>query len=244
MEGVQWSRRIGIVALCLGTGLLAAGVAQSGPPAATPGVGTVWLNLFLTPDQQGQRLFDRGAFAAAAERFSDPERIAAALYRAGKFEQAADSWGRSATPEAAYNRGNALVFLGRYEAAIDSYRRALAQRPDWLEARNNLELAALRKARLAPPEDDYGGTGGMLGADEIVMDSSGRVAQSGSEQVLEAETGALDDEALRTLWLRRVDTRPGDFLAIRFAHQLAREADTGTRPDSSARPEAPREATP
>ena len=184
-----------------------------------------WLDLLLTRDQQGQRLFDRGAYAEAAERFSDPERIGVALYRAGEFEQAAAALGRSATPEAAYNRGNALVLLGRYDEAIDSYRRALAQRPDWLEAKGNLELAALRKARLAPPEDDYGGTGGMLEPDEVVIDNSGRVAPSGSEQVLEAETGVLDDEALRAVWLRRVDTRPGDFLAIRFAQQLAREAE-------------------
>jgi Ca-activated chloride channel family protein len=206
---------------------------------ATPARAADWLDLLLTPDQQGQRLFDRGDFAAAAQRFSDPERIGAALYRAGQFEQAAAVWGRSTTPEGAYNRGNALLLLGRYDEAMDSYRRALAQRADWAEARRNLELAALRKARLAPAADDYGGTGGMLEADEIVMDSSGRVAQSGSEQVLEAETGGLDDEALRAVWLRRVETRPGDFLAIRFAYQLARQAELEEGSSAGARASEP-----
>ena len=36
-------------------------------------------------------MFDRGTYAEAAERFSDPERIGVALYRAGEFEQAAAS---------------------------------------------------------------------------------------------------------------------------------------------------------
>lgn len=180
-----------------------------------------WLDLFLTQDQQAQRLLDRGDFAAAAERFRDPERVGAALYRAGEFEAAAAALGRSASPEAAYNRGNALVFLGRYDEAMDSYRKALAERPGWEQARQNLALAALRKARLAPPDDDYGGTGGMLEADEIVIDASGRTSQAKGEQVVDAETGPLSDEALRALWLRRVDTRPRDFLQIRFAYQLA-----------------------
>ena len=214
-----------VAALSARAGAVAAGIAACLLLAGAAPARASWLDLFLTPDQQGQRLFDSGDFVTASQRFSNPERIGAAFYRAGEFEQAAAVWGRSATPEAAYNRANALVLLGRYDEAIDSYRRAIAQRPDWVEARRNMELAALRRARLAPPEDDYGGTGGMLEADEIVMDSSGRVAQSGAEQVLEAETGALDDAALRAVWLRRVDTRPGDFLALRFAQQLAREAD-------------------
>jgi Ca-activated chloride channel family protein len=192
-----------------------------------------WLDLFLTEDQQAQQLFNKGDFAAAAERFRDPERIGTALYRAGEFDQAAAALGRSASPEAAYNRGNALVILGRYDEAIDSYRKALAGRPGWEEAQQNLALAALRKARLAPPDDDYGGTGGMLEADEIVIDTSGRTSQAKGEQVVDAETGPLSDEALRALWLRRVDTRARDFLQIRFAYQLATTEQVNVLPEDT-----------
>ena len=177
---------------------------------------------WLTPDQQGQAAFDRGDYAAAAERFADPERRAASYFRAGDFENAAALYGRLPSAEAAYNRGNALVMLGRYEEAIASYDRALAERPAWPEAEQNREIARIRMQRLAPPEDDAGGTGGQLGADEIVFDDTGRVDKSGTDTVAEGGE-ALSQEELRATWLRRVENDPADFLRARFAYQLYRE---------------------
>lgn len=192
-----------------------------------------WQGLFATAEQRGQRAFEAGDYQRAAELFTDVERRATAWYRDGDFERAAAAFGRSPTAQAAFNRGNALVLLGRYEEAIASYQRSLAQRPDWREARENLELAQLRLARLAPPEDDYGGTGGQLEADEIAFDTSGRTADADGKEVIEAETGALSDDAMRALWLRRVDTRPRDFLQTRFAYQLATQR-TDDQPPGSA----------
>ena len=193
------------------------------------------LDWWLTPDQQGQRAYDRGEFEAAAKQFTDPARIGAALYAARDFEGAAAVFGRQPGPEGPYNRGNALIFLGRYEEAIASFDAALALRPEWTEAAENRAIAVARLEALAPPEDDAGGTGGMLGADEIVMDESGRVNASGEEQVLEAGDTAQDEASLRALWLRRVDTRPADFLAAKFGAQLARQASGDkTTPGSGA----------
>jgi Ca-activated chloride channel family protein len=76
-----------------------------------------------------------------------------------------------------------------------------------------------RQARLAPPEDDAGGTGGKLEADEIVFDNTGRTSKVGNEQVTGGDTG-LTDARMRDLWLRRVETKPADFLRARFARQL------------------------
>ncbi len=86
-----------------------------------------------------------------------------------------------------------------------------------------MALARIRLAALAPPEDDAGGTGGMLGADEMIIDTSGRVAAAQSEEVIQDQASALSEEALRALWLRRVDAGPQQFLAIRFQRQLARQ---------------------
>jgi len=189
-----------------------------------------WLDAWLTPDQQAQRLLQQGKYAEAAGKFTTPERIGYAWYRAGDFERAAAAFGRVRDAEGAFNRGNALLMLGRYDEAIASYQNALAARPEWPEATENLEIARVRQAALAPPEDDAGGTGGMLGADEVVVDTSGRVAQSGTHQEDEAPGGRMSEEALRALWLRRVDTGPGRFLAIRFQQQLARQ-EQGTADD-------------
>ena len=184
--------------------------------------------LWRTPDQQGQQLFEQGRYTEAAERFTDPLRRGAALYRAGDFEAAAAAFARVDSAEAALNRGNALVLLGRYEAAILAFQRALQLRPDWAAAKTNLAITEARLAAIAPPEDDAGGTGGKLGADEIVMDSSGRAAGAQEEQAVQG--GAASDAELRAMWLRRVQTSPADFLKVRFSLQLAREQEQAAAP--------------
>jgi len=180
-----------------------------------------WLDLWFTPGQQGQRLMDQGKYQQAAAKFTSPEKIGAALFLAGDFENAATVLGRSGSAEAHYNRGNALIMQGQYEAAIESYQKALLKRPNWPEAEQNLEIARLRKQALAPPDDDFGGTGGQLEADEIVFDDTGRLNKSSSEQVMDASDQAMGEEAMRAMWLRKVETRPADFLAARFNYQLA-----------------------
>ena len=66
-----------------------------------------------------------------------------------------------------------------------------------------------------------GGTGGMLEADEIVFDQSGRVNKSSNDEVIDASDQQLGEEEMRAMWLRKVETRPADFLAARFNYQLA-----------------------
>lgn len=188
-----------------------------------PAMAFEWSDLWFTPDQQGQRLMQRGEYKQAAEKFTTPDWIGAALYLAGDFEGAASVFGRSGSAEADYNRGNSLVMLGQYEPAIEAYHDALSKRPGWLEAEQNLQIAILRKEALAPPEDDYGGTGGQLEADEIVFDDTGRVNKSSSEQVIDAADPQMGEEAMRAMWLRKVETRPADFLAVRFNYQLAKQ---------------------
>lgn len=184
-----------------------------------------WRDLWSTPDQQAQRLFDAGDHAGAAAKFSDPLRVGMAWYRAGEFERAAAAFGQLSSAEGHFNRANALLMRGKYDEAIAAYEQALAQRPDWQPAVDNRALALARKARLAPPEDDAGGTGGMLAADDFVLDDSGRTDRAGSEQTTEG--GApLTDARMRELWLRRVETRPADFLRARFARQLQMRSET------------------
>ncbi len=180
-----------------------------------------WVDLWFTPEQQGQRLLDQGEYQQAAGKFTTTESIGAALFLAGDFENAASVLGRSASAEAHYNRGNAHIMLGEYDAAIDAYLSALAKRPNWPEAEQNLQIATLRKQALAPPEDDFGGTGGQLEADEYVFDDTGRVNKSSGEQVIDAADQQLSEDAMRAMWLRKVETRPADFLAARFNYQLA-----------------------
>lgn len=199
-------------------------------PASASDAG--FTDFWLTSDQQGQRLFDSENYLEAAEAFADPARRAASYYRGGDFESAAALYGAMNTPEAAYNRGNAMIMLGRYDEAIPSFETALQLKPAWAEAQQNLEIARIRLERLQPPDDDAGGTGGMLGADEIVFDDTGRVDKSGSEETTEGGEGMTDTE-MREVWLRRVQSDPADFLRTRFSYQLYRDnTEAGDEPES------------
>jgi Ca-activated chloride channel family protein len=181
-----------------------------------------WADWWMTPDQQGQRLFRQERYLEAAEAFETPEYKGVAFFRAGDFESAASVFGRLRSPEAAYNRGNAVLMLGRYDEAIQAYQDALSARPGWKQAEENLAIARVRKERLTPPQDDAGGTGGQLEADEIVFDDTGRVNKSGSETETEGGQQMSDDE-MRAVWLRRVQNDPAEFLRTRFAYQLYRD---------------------
>jgi Ca-activated chloride channel family protein len=184
----------------------------------------VWAGLWFTPDQQGQRRFERGEFAEAAAAFRDPLWLGAAWYRAGEFEKAAQAFSRRDTAEAHYNQGNAWLMHGDYAAAIASYDRALEKRPGWKEAAENRDLAAARAKTTEAKGGDMGEQ--LIGADKIVFDNK---AKNEGQNTEIAGGDALSDQEMQALWLRRVQTRPADFLKAKFAYQQALRAQGGAK---------------
>jgi Ca-activated chloride channel family protein len=113
---------------------------------------------------------------------------------------------------------------GKYDDAIASYDIALQRRLDWPEATTNRALAQARRQLLQPPQDDAGGTGGELQADDIVFDD--RPTQGADAQAVESVAGGqVSDEQLQALWLRRVQTQPADFLRAKFAYELSQRKE-------------------
>lgn len=172
-----------------------------------------WSALWLTPDQQGQRLFDKQEFKAAATEFSNPMRKATALYRAGEFKQAQAVFSRLDSAEAHYNRGNCLVFLGQYQDAVASYDRALSRRPNWLQSKDNRDLAAIRAERMNFEGGEMGDQ--QIGADKIVFDKK----KEGGQDTLTTDDKPAENSSMQSLWLRRIQTKPADFLKNKFAYQ-------------------------
>lgn len=183
-------------------------------------------DLFITSDQQGRLLMAKKDFRGAAEVFQDPMQRGTALYRNGDFKEAAAAFGQDDSVEAVYNRANGLLMQGKYDDAIFGYQQVLSLKPDWLEAQENLALARARKEKMKPPEDDAGGTGGMLEADEIIF---GKRAAKAPDDQQEQVTGGeqLSDQEMRAMWLRRVQTKPADFLRAKFSYQRAVKQETG-----------------
>lgn len=176
-----------------------------------------WTGLWFTPDQQGQRLMKRGDYEAAAETFRDPMRIGVAWFRAGEFERAEQAFARVPTAEAEFNRGNCLIMRGKYEAAVERFDRALELRPGWEDAEVNRQIAIARGERTKQEGGEMGDQ--KLGADEIVFDKN---KKSGGQET-EVDSQPLSDAEMQAMWLRRVQTKPADFLKAKFAYQLASE---------------------
>jgi Ca-activated chloride channel family protein len=174
-----------------------------------------WRSLWTSPDQRGRWLFEQQRYDEAAKVFLNPMWRGAALMKAGVFKEAAQVFGGVDAAEASYDQGNALVMLGKYEDAVARYDRALTLRQDWNDAKINRELARLRAERMKTKGEDAGDQ--QEGADEIVYDKDKKSA--GSENA-ETAGAPMTDEQIRALWLKRVQTRPADFLRARFAYQL------------------------
>ena len=180
-----------------------------------------WMGLWLTPDQQGQRLLNAQKFGEAARTFEDPMRQGVAWYRDGEFEKASQAFSRVSSPEASFNRGNCWMLLGKYDQASSSYDEALEQRPGWAEAQENRELAARRAELVKSEGGDFGDQ--RIGADEIVFDKS---QDSGGQNTEVASEQATSDASVQAVWLRRVQTEPADFLKSKFAYQQARQSES------------------
>lgn len=110
------------------------------------------------PQMLGHALLSLGLASAAAPVFDDPAWKGAALYAAGRWNEAAEAFAADAA--SAYNLGNALARAGRYEEAIAAFDRALAAHPDDEDAAFN---KALLEAALRPePKPASGGAEGVF----------------------------------------------------------------------------------
>lgn len=177
-------------------------------------VAATWAGLWFTPDQQGQRAFKRGEYAEAAQAFRDPMWQGAAWYRAGEFKKAAQAFARRDSAEAHFNQGNAWLMGGAYESAIASYDRALKKKPGWKEAEENKALAAARAKLTEAKGGDLGNQ--TIGADKIVFDKN---AKSEGQETQITSDQASSNKDIQAMWLRRVQTRPADFLKAKFSYQ-------------------------
>ncbi|RWU17960.1 hypothetical protein DM813_25150 [Pseudomonas alkylphenolica] len=117
-------------------------------------------DLWLRPDQQGQRLLEQQRPDQAAEHFQNRQWKGVALYQAGDYDGAARLFAQGSSAADHYNRGNALARSGELEAAIDAYEQALELQPELQVALANKALVEQvlqqRQAEQAeqPPKDN------------------------------------------------------------------------------------------
>ncbi len=209
-----------------------------------------WWNLWLTPDQQGQRLFNKLEYLEAAKHFSDPLHKGTAYYYASQFELA-----HSTFLEMQNDPSEEMRDLGLYNAAS-----ALARQREYLAARELLKSLASKPSlsqELRPDvEHNLTVISGIV--DEINQMSA---SQAGTEQDSSIELGdnpqtaegadeqtseekmiketlsaedILGNQEMADKWLKRVESDPKDFLRVKFQIQLRSPATNESSDDSNA----------
>ena len=179
-------------------------------------------SLWLTADQQARRAYENLAFPEAFEQFEDPTWKGVAAYDSGLYEESAAAFGRIPTAVGFYNRGNAFMKARDYGKAIVAYEQAVAEAPDWVEARENFELATytLEYIERVREQSDTGDES-ELSADDYVFDNT---KDRGLEMEI-TDQSTIEMESAEK-WMRGVDTETSDFLRTRFLLEATRE---GTR---------------
>jgi Ca-activated chloride channel family protein len=173
-----------------------------------------FMDLWLTPDQQGRYYYEKGDFATAAERFQDPMWKGLALCRKQDYAAALDAFALVDTPESWFNQGNALAYLKKFPEAVHAYEEVLQERPHWREAEDNL---ALVRALIPPPPkpgDKQLEEAPNLKPDEVKFDL--KKNQGKKAQINRGEQTA-------DVWMRNIQTSPADFLRRKFAIESAGE---------------------
>jgi len=139
-------------------------------------------DLWLRPDQQGQRLLDAGRPDEAAQRFQDLQWQGKALFESGDYAGAAERFAQGDSAADHYNRGNALAKSGELEAALDAYDQALERQPELEAAQYNRALVeeALRQRQEQQSADE---------------NSQTQAQDEGDEEPSEAPSGQSSDSA-------------------------------------------------
>lgn len=146
-----------------------------------------WKDVWQTPDQQGEILLQQQKSEQAAETFEHPGWKAAALYRAEKYKESAESLDDLESADARYNRGNALAKSGDLKAAVQAYEQALKIDKAHEDAGFNLEL--VKKAMHNQQSEQ------QQSEDQNKSDKSDKSEQQSGEKNQDQQSGQPDENS-------------------------------------------------
>ncbi|MFM2599672.1 vWA domain-containing protein [Vibrio fortis] len=191
-----------------------------------------WWDLWLTPDQQGQRLLNQQEYLEAAKHFQDPLRKGVAYYYAREFKLAHSAFLQTKTDLGVYYSATALARQREYLAARDLLK-SLLEKPDL-----DSELAEKVEHNLSVfngiveevnrmSESQAGTTDGPEESFELDEDKprtgDGAEEETVAELMLKETLNAneiLGSQELADKWLKRVEADPKYFLKAKFQIQL------------------------
>ncbi|WP_131775067.1 tetratricopeptide repeat protein [Legionella anisa] len=169
-----------------------------------------WQDLWSTPDQQGRDLMTKNQFKQAKETFTRSDWAAAAAYRAGDYQKAAELYQDLKNEQGYYNQGNSLAHMGQYEEAIKAYDKALAINSTNQDALYNRKLVEelLKKDKEKNQNKD------QQNKDQQNKDQQNKKNnQNNNEAQSEAER---EKQQAKEQWLRLIPDDPGGLMREKF----------------------------
>lgn len=152
---------------------------------------SLWQNLWRTPDQQAQRLYNQENYQGAADKFKNSQWQASAHYKAGDYEKALQAFKQDNSATGLFNQGNSLAQLQKIDEAIEAYQQALAKKPDFNEAKENLANLEAIKKQQEQQEQQQNSQDGADNSDDNKQsnNSSEQQEQQGSDSNQEQQSG-------------------------------------------------------
>ncbi len=198
-----------------------------------------WWDLWLTPQQQGQRLFNQKHYLEAAKHFVDPLRKGTAYYYAAEYKLAHSAFlemqndpSQQVRDYGLYNAATALARQREYLASRDllqslANKDSLSEtlRPDVehnLSVINGIVAEINQMSASQVNTSDGTDTIFELGKDDP-QTAEGAEEEVARERVHKETLNAnqiLNDQLLADKWLKRVEADPNDFLRAKFHIQL------------------------
>lgn len=177
------------------------------------------MDLWWDRNQQGQWFFSQKNYSAAARSFNDERWQAVSFYASERFKLAQKYYQSKNDALGYYNLASSLAHQQHYGRAIEAYHKALIMQPDWPQAQFNLELVQVLAEKPVTDSEKDGGSKGDLGADDISFDAPDdkQVDNAVDDPVADGELGK---DKIQQLWLRRLNTKPVEFLRRKFSYQV------------------------
>lgn len=163
--------------------------ATASEPASS--IGSKW---WFNDDQRGYQALQADKAEEATQLFKSDDWKAAAEYRAGEAQAAADYWAQQETPEAAYNWGNALAQAGDLPAAIEAWKSVPEDHALFSSAQENAELMQKLLDQQQSDQDQQDGDGDQEQGDEGEDGEQSQDDSQSQNQPQDGESGDPSDQ--------------------------------------------------
>ncbi|GAL33475.1 TPR domain protein in aerotolerance operon [Vibrio maritimus] len=186
----------------------------------------LFIDLWLTKDQQGQILYNDGEYKQAAETFESSKWKAVSHFKAGNYLLAQEYFQRTDDLYSRFGAATALAHQREYIAARKAFKAIAEQDPNYPGAQENLELMEAIIAQINMHSESQSNNAERQNSRELgdePQTSDGAETQVQQDQLILTTLTSeqiLNDEEANQIWMRRVDSDLSGFLRSKFHVQF------------------------